>query len=177
MVTGQRPKAKGTAPHCFISYSLGEVSSSLLVTLAWVVFHGRYDICVTPSTLKSGTSQLEQIEEKISNCAFAIVCLDGLRPNVVCEYGYIRGIKKPAILLKKEQATVDLLSIIGPSAPIGFANPPLDVNSHLSNLKDVNYAAWYDDDPLKSAKVIWDEYEKIRRGTPLAAVDEPRLWR
>jgi hypothetical protein len=156
---------------------MGESTSSLLVTLMWAVFHQEYEIRVTPSALKSGTSQLVQIEREISKCAFAIVCLDGLRPNVICEYGYIRGRNVPTILLKKDQATVDVLSILGLSAPVGFKNPELDLNVHLSNLKDVHYAPWHPDDPAKSVKEIWDEYEKMReKHKDLVEVAEPRLW-
>jgi hypothetical protein len=51
----------------------------MLSTLIWIVFHNEYHLRFTPSALTSGQSQLEEIESLISNSAFGIVCLDGLR--------------------------------------------------------------------------------------------------
>jgi hypothetical protein len=79
----------------------------------------------------------------------------------------------------REEATVDVLSIYGPSPPVGVNNPPLDVDDHLSNLKGVNRAAWYPEDPLRTVRIIWDEYNKVRIASPssgLVEVKEPHLW-
>ena len=173
-----RTGTSAVKPDCFLSYSTAEPTCKLLSTVVWIVFQNDYKLRLTPSALTSGSSQLTQIEKQIEKSAFGIVCLDGLRPNVIHEYGYMRGIKKPVILLKRENATVDARLFLGGSAP-ELANPPLDVNVHLSNLKDINYATWYPDDPPKSAKAIWDEYNKMRKEfstANLADVKEPHLW-
>ena len=167
--------AAGVKPDIFFSYSTAETTNVLLCTLVWLVFNKQYRLRFTPSALTSGASQLEEIEKQIADCAFAVVCLDGLRPNVIHEWGYMRGLNKPVILLKKEGATVDLRHFTQDTAP-QLPNPPLDMNSHLSNLKDINYAKWYPEDPPKSVKAIWDEYNKIRGKAKLVEVEEPRLW-
>ncbi len=175
-------KAKATSqtkPYCFVSYSMGESTSNLLVMLVWAAFHLDYDIRLTPSALKSGSSQLRQIESLMANCAFAVVCLDGLRPNVVHEYGYLRGQNRPVILLKKEQATVDVLTILGPAVTPGLnlSNPVLDIDVHLSNLKDIYHATWFPDDAPKSVKTLFEEYNKLRREfDDLKELKEPHLW-
>jgi len=120
----------------------------LLCTLVWLVFDKQYRVSFTPSALVSGTSQLDEIEKQIVNCSLAVVCLDGLRPNVIHEWGYMRGLNRPVILLKKEGATVDL--------------------RHFTRKAE---------DPPRSVKAIWDEYNKIRvKFTKLIEVEEPRLW-
>jgi hypothetical protein len=54
--------------------------------------------------LQSGASQLRQITDLIRNCEFAIVALDGLRANVIFEYGLLRALDKPTIVLKEKNA-------------------------------------------------------------------------
>ena len=162
----------------FFSYSTAEPTNCLLATLLWIVFREEFNMRLTPSALTSDASQLAKIEKEISESAFGVVCLDGLRPNVVHEWGFMRGRNTPVILMKRDRATIDVRHFLRESAP-EIPNPLLNVDAHLSNLKDINYASWFPDDPPKSAKVIWDEYEKIkndRKDVVLTAVKEPRLW-
>jgi hypothetical protein len=162
-------------PSVFFSYSMAEQTNVLLSTIIWLVFHNQFRVCFTPSALTSGQSQLQEIEKQIAESAFGIVCLDGLRPNVIHEWGFMRGVKKSVILLKKQDATVDVRHFVGGSVP-ALENPPLDMNVHLSNLKDINYARWYPDDVPKSAKVAWEEFNKIKDAARLANIEEPNLW-
>ena len=167
--------ASSTKPDFFFSYSTAESTNVLLATLIWSVFHRQYSLRLTPSALTSGQSQLEEIEKQILNSAFGVVCLDGLRPNVIHEWGYMRGLKKPVILLMKENATVDVRHFVRTSVP-ELQNPALQMDVHLSNLKDINYARWYPEDAPKSAKAIWEEYNKIKEKASLLEVEEPHLW-
>ncbi len=165
-------------PDFFFSYSTAETTNYILSTLIWIVLHNQYNMCFTPSALTSGSSQLQEIEKQISESVFGVVCLDGLRPNVIHEWGFLRGRNKPVILLKKEAATVDVRHLVRESAP-ELLNPPLNMDVHLSNLKDINYAKWFPEDPPKSAKAIWEEYDKVRKQFPeagLLEVEEPKLW-
>ncbi len=178
-MTTDMPKAAASArPDFFFSYSTAEQTNALLSALVWIVFHKQYDMRLTPSALASGGSQLEQIEKEISESTFGVVCLDGLRPNVIHEWGYMRGHKIPVILLKKDGATIDIRHFIRESAP-ELQNPILDMNVHLSNLKDINYACWFPEDPPKSAKAIWEQYNKVKGQFPeakLTGIEEPHLW-
>jgi hypothetical protein len=165
---------QGAKPSLFFSYSMAEQTSVLLSTIVWLVFHSGFKVCFTPSALTSGQSQLIEIEKQIAESALGVVCLDGLRPNVVHEWGYMRGAKKPVILLKKEDATVDVRHFVGGSVP-ALQNPPLDMNVHLSNLKDINYARWYPGEVPRSAKAVWEEFNKIKNAD-LPDIKEPHLW-
>ncbi len=99
-------KLKGPSKkYFFVSYSGREPQreqSNLLLSLLWIVFSEHFDLRVTPSALQSGASQLDQIYKLAKDCAFAVVVLDGLRPNVVFEYGLLKGFGRPIILLKEE---------------------------------------------------------------------------
>jgi hypothetical protein len=162
----------------FFSYSTAEPTNVILSTLIWIVFHSKYKLRFTPSALTSGSSQLQEIEKQITESAFGVVCLDGLRPNVIHEWGYMRGCNKPVILLKKDDATVDVRLFVHTAVP-ELQNPALNMDTHLSNLKDINYARWYPHDPPKSARAIWEEYDKVRKQYPdaqLLEVEEPHLW-
>ncbi|SRR5258708_2893096 len=145
--SGDAGQAAGAAkPALFFSYSTAEPTHYLLSTLIWIVFHNDYTLQFTLSSLTSGQSQLKEIERQIRECTFAVVCLDGLRPNVIHEYGYMRGIDKPVILLKEKNATVDVRHFLGTSGleASNPANPPLLMDSHLSNLKEVVSASYRD---------------------------------
>jgi hypothetical protein len=169
---------EGAKPDLFFSFSTAEPTRIVLSTFIWIVFHNEYNLRFTPSALTSGQSQLQEIEKQISGSTFGIVCWDGLRPNVIHEYGFMRGLEKPVILLKKEDATVDVRLFLQTSAP-QLENPALEINIHLSNLKDINYAIWYPEDPQKSTGAIWDEYNKLKKlfpGANLTDVREPNLW-
>src|ERR1700674_1409816 len=162
----------------FFSYSMAESTSVMLSTLIWIVFHNEYHLRFTPSALTSGSSQLQEIERQITQSAIGVVCLDGLRPNVLHEYGFMRGQNKPVILLKKEKAAVDIRHFILEAAP-ELENPTLNMDVHVSNLKDIHYAKWYPEDPPKSTKAIWDEFQKVRElfsTAKLLDVEEPHLW-
>lgn len=131
----------------------------------------------TPSVLQSGVSQLSQITEAIKSSEFAIVVLDGLRPNVVFEYGLLRAMEKPVIVLKERNARVDLE---GYSTAAGTVTPELKLNvdMHLSNIKDINYAEWDRLDPQSSLETIASEYEKKRSAIPsYSSILVPQLWK
>ena len=131
----------------------------------------------TPTALQSGVSQLTQITDLIRNCDFAIVALDGLRPNVVFEYGLLRALDKPIIVLKEKSARVDLEGYFVTPNPL-VPEVKLSVDSHLSNIKDINYAEWDRLDPQGSLQVIASEYDKKKTAIPnYQKIVVPQLWK
>lgn len=113
----------------------------------------------------------------IKNCEFGIVALDGLRPNVVFEYGLLRALDKPVIVLKEKNARVDLEGYFATPA---FRVPEikLNVDIHLSNIKDINYAEWDRLDPQGSLSIIASEYEKKRSLIEhYQSILIPQLWK
>ena len=111
--------------------------------------------------MQSGASQREQITQLIAGCTFGIVVLDGLRPNVVFEYGIMHGMRKPVILFKEAKAEVDISSFLEEDAPdLNLPPVKLDLDSHFSDVKDINYAVWNRFEIRGTVRKIWEEYRK-----------------
>ena len=51
----------------------------------------------------SGEDYLNNIIELTAKCVLAIVILDGFRPNVLFEFGLLKGKMKPVIILKSKR--------------------------------------------------------------------------
>ena len=85
----------------------------------------------TPSALHSGASQRDQITRLIGGCAFGVVLLDGLRPNVVFEYGVLHGLNKPVIFFKEKQAQVDIRGYFGNVPNMNLEPVALDMDKHF----------------------------------------------
>ena len=127
--------------------------------------------------MESGASQRDQITKLIEKCAFAFVVLDGLRLNVVFEYGILHGNDKPVILLKEEQATVDVLSFWRNPAGLGITPVAIELDSQFSDVKDVNYTTWKRFSIQETVKVVWEQYRKKRgKISDYVEISEPKLW-
>src|ERR1700757_3428614 len=113
-------------PYCFICYSTREPHVGVLIDCIKLVLGKHYEVKLTPSAMESGASQRDQITELIEGCSFGIVILDGLRPNVVFEYGILHGKKKPVLLFKEENAVVDIRGLIGDIKELGVTFPPIN---------------------------------------------------
>lgn len=167
-------KQDGAQPICFISYSTREPHVNLLIESAKVLFTPHYKIELTPSVLESGASQRDQITNLISKCAFGIVCLDGLRPNVSWEYGVLHGKQKPVILLREQTARVDIPGYFRDSPQLALTPVSLDLDSQFSNVKDVNYATWNRNSFTETMKVLWDQFEKKKNDIkPFVKIEKP----
>lgn len=51
-------------------------------------------------------------EDIVEQCALGVIILDGFRPNVIYEYGYLRGKNKPIIAIQDKNACIAIKSII-----------------------------------------------------------------
>lgn len=170
---GQR-KAK---PYCFVSYSSREPHVQVLFPCLWIALAPSFDVRLTPSALESGADQRSQIIDLIEGCSFAVVVLDGLRPNVTYEYGLLEAHERPVILLKEENATVDVKSLIGEAVNLAVTTPALNIDSHFSDIKGVNYAIWSRLNPASAVKTILQEYKKKRsKIRDYVEIGEPELW-
>ena len=170
----ERQRAK---PYCFVSYSSRDPHINVLIPCLWIALSRSFDLKLTPSPLESGADQHAQIVDLIKDCAFAVVVLDGLRANVVYEYGLLVAYEKPIILLKEENATVDIRSLVGETVNLGVAAPTLKVDDHFSDIKGVNYAQWNWLRPADTIKVIWQEYRKKQSTIAgYVEIEEQGLW-
>jgi hypothetical protein len=133
---------------------------SLLLECIEIVLVPHFKVERTPSALQSGASQRDQIKRLIQDCTFGIVILDGLRPNVVFEYGMLHGLSRPVIFFKEAEAQVDIRGFLGDAAELTLAPPSIDLDKHFSDVKDINYAVWNRFEIKKTVRTIWEEYKK-----------------
>jgi hypothetical protein len=163
-------------PSYFVSYSTKEPHVKLLIECLGIVFKTHFEMKITPSALQSGFSQREQITDMIGGCSFAVVCLDGLRPNVVFEYGILHGKNIPIMLFKEAEAQVDIKGFFRESAELRINPSPLDLDWQFSDVKDVNYATWNRFEIASTVKLIWDEYRKKKNEVKdYIDIPEPKL--
>ncbi|MDD2756321.1 MAG: hypothetical protein PHS80_12450 [Methanothrix sp.] len=47
------------------------------------------------------------------DCVLGVVILDGFRPNVLFEFGVLRGLEKPIVLLKDKEAVINIRTLYG----------------------------------------------------------------
>lgn len=171
--------AAGTAaeqPSYFVVYSTGEAQVEIFLECLQIVFRNHFQMKRTPTGLESDSSQHDVIMELIGKCAFGVVILDGLRPNVVFEYGALRGAKKAVLLFKEVGAKVDIAHFYGGSASLALPPPPIDMDKQFSDTKDRYHVGWNRFEVQKTAKTIWDEYRKKKREIPqFVEIPEPKL--
>jgi len=154
-------------PYCFVSYSTREAHVPLLIDCLRIVIGPHFEIKLTPSALESGASQREQITALIEDAAFATVILDGLRPNVVLELGMILAHRKQVLLFKESEAVVDIQGLYGsPSAELRINSPAINLDTQLSDIKDINYALWTRFDLKGTLRLVWQEYSKKGASIP-----------
>jgi len=164
-------------PYCFICYSTREPHVGVLIDCIKLVLGKDFGIKLTPSAMESGASQRDQITGLIEGCSFGIVILDGLRPNVVFEYGILHGRQKPVLLFKEENAVVDIRGLIGDIKELGITFPPINPDIQFSDVKDVNYAKWNRFNIQETIKLVWDEYGKKKTAiADFVEIEEPKLW-
>src|SRR6266852_2216537 len=145
----------------FVSYSTGEPQIGFLVECLEIVFGSYFELKRTPLVLESGKSQHDVILGLIGKSAFGVVCLDGLRPNVVFEYGAMRGAGKPVLLFKEGTAKVDIGHFYADTAALALTPPPIDMDRHFSDTKDRFYVGWSRFEVKQTLKTIWEAYRKI----------------
>jgi hypothetical protein len=160
-----------------VSYSTREPHVGLLIECIELVLTPHFQVVRTPSALESGASQREMITEGIAGCAFAVVALDGMRPNVAFEYGILHALKKPVILFKEAEAQIDIPGFFGDAPDLNLSPVKLDLDKHFSDVKDVNYAIWNRFEIKETVRRVWEEYRKKRDEIPgYVDIPEPRLW-
>jgi len=175
--TSEAAVSPAPRPYCFVSYSTREAHIPLLIDCLRIVVGPHFEIKLTPSALESGASQRAQIMSLIENAAFAIVILDGLRPNVVFELGVIHGKGLPVLIFKESEAVVDIQGLYSnPPAELRVTAPTVNLDTQLSDLKDINYALWIRFDLKGTLRLVWQEYSKKKDAIPgYVEIAEPDL--
>ena len=103
-----------------------------------------------------------------------VIILDGLRPNVLFEFGYLKGKLKPTIILQSRGAQINIKTLYSRESDLNLThrqfekllNPILDISRQFSDFagKHVSYMDWrkHIDDEEHPRKVISRELLKSR---------------
>jgi hypothetical protein len=166
----------GAKPFYFLSYSTGEPQIKLFTECLEIVFDQYFDLKRTPAALATGASQHDAILGCVKQCLFGVVCLDGLRPNVVYEYGALLGVDKPVLVFKEATAVVDIAHFFGDVVNLSVPPPLINLDKQFSNTKDVFYETWNRFEIRQTVKKIWDAYDKALKGRAgYVQIPEPKL--
>ncbi|SRR5216684_1742705 len=149
-------------PYLFVSYSTREEHVPLFLDALEQAVADTYDIRKTPDLLETSQSQLEQIRRTIHMCSIGIVLLDGLRPNVVFEYGLLIGMQRPTMLFLEKDAAIDIRGLHQVEPLPEVKNVPLHVDLHFSDVKDQFIIRWNKYDPKATRQLIKDQLDKKR---------------
>lgn len=160
-------QASASLRTCFVVFSSKERHVETVISCIETVFQqpGRdnYDVVRLDTSLKSEDSQYEKLQSNLSTCSFAIVILDGFRPNVLFEYGFLKGLGKPCIILISDDATVDIKSYFSGIAKKILINPLIDMDKHFSDVKDRYYKRYNQNNPKHIRSILRTEYKKLAK--------------
>jgi tetratricopeptide (TPR) repeat protein len=122
--------------------------------------------------IRSSEDYLDTLETMVDNCSLGLIILDGFRPNILFEFGYLKAKRKPIIILQSEDAVINVKTLFRRNIDSGLTlrqfaklcNPKLDVPFHFSDFagKHVSRVDWkaIDTDPLHPAQVLQLEINK-----------------
>ena len=158
-------------PYYFVSYSSREPHVENLLDALNLVLGSHFEQRRTPAALESGESQYDQILRGIEDASFGVVIfgvviLDGLRPNVVFEYGIMVGKAKPVLLFREQDAEVDIPGYYFSAEVAAAPRTILLVDSHFSDIKNQVWTTWFRFKPRETRQVVLEEYRKKRDRIP-----------
>ncbi|HML78537.1 tetratricopeptide repeat protein [Geobacter sulfurreducens] len=155
-------KPTETSKTCFIVYSSRETHIEITIDAIESVLeaNSKYNVKRLATHGMVGYSQYSQLIEFLNKCAFAVIILDGFRPNVLFEYGVLVGLRKPCIVLLEENATIDIQSLLK-NSHAKTANIKIDIDKDFSDVKDQMYLKYNYTDPKKLRTIIKDELSKL----------------
>jgi hypothetical protein len=88
--------------------------------------------------IRSGQNYLNKLEQLIDNCVLGIIILDGLRPNVLFEFGFLIGKQKPVIILQSRDAYIGIKTLYKDFKDSGLSNKSGNYSNCFSHHKIVN---------------------------------------
>ncbi|HHT9126660.1 MAG TPA: tetratricopeptide repeat protein [Candidatus Brocadiia bacterium] len=122
--------------------------------------------------IRSTEDYLNKLEELIKNCVSGVVVLDGFRPNVLFEFGFLKGSKKPIVLLQSKDAVINVKTLyesfeesdLGDKSFKRLRNPSIIPAVHLSDWagKHIAFIDWKakETEPKHPSVVLKEELKK-----------------
>lgn len=147
---------------CFIVYSSREPHIEIAIDSIESVLEskGKYEVKRLATDGISGHSQYSQLMEYLNKCALAVIILDGLRPNVILEYGILIGLNKPCIVLLEENANIDICSLLKNNDETAHV-AKIDIDKDISDIKDQMYVKYKYNKPKEFRLLLEGELTKI----------------
>ncbi len=150
---------------CFIVFSSREEHVEVVIDCIDIVFDKiqKYKVVRLDQHLKSGDSQFTELTDLLNTCCFAIIILDGFRPNVLFEYGVLKGLGKPCIVLLEENATADIQGFFTDQDKVSVSAPAIDIDKHFSDVKDRFYVRYNRNKPKEIRATLQAEFTKHKK--------------
>jgi tetratricopeptide (TPR) repeat protein len=151
---------------CFIVYSSRETHIGQVIERSkdFLEFEHKTRAILLDEAREAGKQLLPQLEQLMEASDFAIVFLDGLRPNVTLELGMLIAKKIPLLILIEERATINFQSMILDARLAGNGSlvaVPIDVSKHLSDLSNVSWNRYSSIDQLGLVRLLRAELKKL----------------
>jgi len=153
--------------NCFIVYS--SVSHvSYINNVLYYIRNYLTDYNINPlflgEEITSTEDYLFKLKENISKSDFAIVILDGFRPNILFEFGMLIHANVKILLLKEEKAQISIKTLYDDISSSGLTpakfedlkNPILNVPLHFSDFAGKNYKE-YSKMNLQGLNLLFDK--------------------
>lgn len=152
---------------CFVVFSSREKHVEIVIDCVETVFQEakakRFEVLRLDQHLKSGDSQYAELTDLLSTCCFAVVILDGFRPNVLFEYGILKGLGKPCIVLLGHGATIDVQAFFAGDVEGLHPAPAIDMDRHFSDVKDRFYLRYDRNNPKQIRSTLLAAYKKLEK--------------
>ena len=176
-----RESLKGKNKKCVIIYPDEEYVSyieHIILTINDEMKNYNIEVETLSDTVKPQQSNFQKILELLKDCILGIVILDGLRPNVVLEYGILLGLGKPIIVLKDKNAEIDIKSLDdklkSKLEKHHISNPALGIDEHLSDVKDLHWTCYDWKKPGKLKTILQNNISKIKEEI-LSEITKPMI--
>jgi tetratricopeptide (TPR) repeat protein len=151
---------------CLVIFSSKEAHIEIVIDCIDIVLgqEYKYNVIRLDNYLSSGDSQYEEIIGLINNCSIGVVILDGFRPNVLFEFGILKGLNKPCIVLKENNAVIDVIGFYDDiGINLDLVNPKIDMDKHFSDVKDRFYIKYDKNKPKEIREKVKKEMDKLKQ--------------
>ncbi len=99
---------------CFLVYSSESHFEDIHIVLSQienVLIQNNISPIKLGEEIRNGEYYLPKLKEIIEECVLGIIILNGFRPNVVFEFGYLVGNNKPIIALQTKNAIINIKTL------------------------------------------------------------------
>lgn len=145
MVKFETKEKKTNYLPCLIVYSdkshVDYIFSSLINYIIPILKEKNFEPILLADKIKSGDDYFLKVSELTNDCVLGIILLDGFRPNVLFEFGMLKGKNKPVIIFQTSDSSINVHTLyknfsesnLTQSQFKKLSQPKLDLRKHLSD--------------------------------------------